>query len=139
MTFSANIPSADMIKETDYCGYISVSKVDKIKFCNFKVFYDKLNNAPLIEQYPVNLECKVMHILDLGSNSLVLGRIEAVHVSDSCLTDGKPDINKIRPLVFVTAPSRQYRALGGVLAKAHSIGEELKDNWSESANLDTSG
>jgi flavin reductase (DIM6/NTAB) family NADH-FMN oxidoreductase RutF len=90
------------------------------------VFYGKLDNAPLIEQCPVNLECKVVHILDLGSNSLVIGQIEETHVSDSCLTDGKPDVNKIKPLIYTTAPASQYQALGKVLAKAFSIGKELK-------------
>jgi flavin reductase (DIM6/NTAB) family NADH-FMN oxidoreductase RutF len=126
MTFSVNIPSTSLVKETDYCGIISGTKVNKAKVCRFKVFYGKLNNAPLIEQCPVNLECKVMHILDLGSHSLVIGRIEETHVSDSCLTDGKPDVNKIKPFSYTTAPASQYQALGEVVAKAFSIGKELK-------------
>ena len=126
MTFSVNIPSTSLVKETDYCGIISGTKVNKAKVCRFKVFYGKLNNVPLIEQCPVNLECKVMHILDLGSHSLVIGRIEETHVSDSCLTDGKPDVNKIKPFSYTTAPASQYQALGEVVAKAFSIGKELK-------------
>jgi flavin reductase (DIM6/NTAB) family NADH-FMN oxidoreductase RutF len=126
MTFSVNVPSTDMVKETDYCGIISGAKANKAEVCRFKVFYGKLDNAPLIEQCPVNLECKVVHILDLGSNSLVIGQIEETHVSDSCLTDGKPDVNKIKPLIYTTAPASQYQALGKVLAKAFSIGKELK-------------
>ena len=126
LAFSVNVPSSDMVRETDYCGSISGSKVNKIEVCQFKVFYGKLDNAPLIEQCPVNLECKVVHILDLGSHSLVVGRIEETHVSESCLTDGKPDVNKIKPLIYVTSPARHYQVLGEVVAKAYSIGEELK-------------
>jgi len=126
LTFSVNIPSADMVRETDYCGIISGSKVDKVDVCQFKVFYGKLDNAPLIEQCPVNLECRVMHILELGSHSLFVGRIEETHVSENCLTDAKPDINKINPLTFIVGPTRHYQALGEVVAKAFSIGEELK-------------
>ncbi|MCX6010271.1 MAG: flavin reductase family protein [Chloroflexi bacterium] len=126
MTFSVNVPSTDMVKETDYCGIISGAKANKAQVCRFKVFYGKLDKAPLIEQCPVNLECKVVHILDLGSHSLVIGRIEETHVSDSCLTDGKPDVNKIKPFTYTTAPASQYQALGDVIAKAFSIGKELK-------------
>ncbi len=126
MTFSVNIPSTDMVKETDYCGIISGAIVNKAEDCQFKVFYGKLDSAPLIEQCPVNLECKVVHVLDLGSHSLVIGQIEETHVSDSCLTDGKPDANKIKPFVYTTAPATQYQALGEVVAKAFSIGKELK-------------
>ncbi len=126
LSFSVNLPSIDMARETDYCGITSGSKVNKAEVCGFKVFYGKLDNAPLIEQCPVNLACKVVHILDLGSHSLIVGRIEETHVSESCLTDGKPDVNKIKPLAYTVAPARQYQALGQVIAKAHSIGEELK-------------
>ncbi len=90
------------------------------------MFYGKLGSAPLIEQCPVNLECKVVHILDLGSHSLIVGRIEETHVSDSCLTDGKPDANKIKPLIYVRDPAHQYLAFGKVMAKAFNIGQELK-------------
>ena len=115
-----------MFRETDYCGLTSGSEINKVEVCQFEVFYGKLNNAPLIEQYPINLECKVVHILDLGSHSLIVGRIEETHISESCLTEGKPDVNKIKPLAYITAPDREYQALGEVVAKAHSIGEELR-------------
>ena len=126
LTFSVNVPSTDMVRETDYCGLTHGSKVNKVEVCQFKVFYGKIDNAPLIEQCPVNLECKVVHILDLGSNSLIVGRIEETHISESCLTDGKPDVNKIKPFIYTADPARQYQAFGEVIGKAFSIGRELK-------------
>jgi len=126
MTFSANVPSVDMAREADYCGMAAGAKVDKVKVCQFKVFYGKLGNAPLIEQCPVNLECSVTHILNLGTHALIVGRIEETHVSEPCLTDGKPDVSKVNPLVYIAAPARQYHALGEVIAKAFTIGNELK-------------
>jgi flavin reductase (DIM6/NTAB) family NADH-FMN oxidoreductase RutF len=126
LTFSVNVPSTDLVRETDYCGSVSGSNVNKVEICHFKVFYGKLDSAPLIEQCPINLECKVVHILDLGSHSLFVGRIEETHVSESCLTDGKPDVNKIRPLIYNRDPARQYLAHGKVVGKAYSIGQELK-------------
>ncbi len=126
LTFSVNVPSTDIVKETDYCGLTSGSKANKVEVCQFKVFYGKLDNAPLIEQSPINLECKVVHILDLGSHSLIVGKIEETHVSESCLTDKKPDVNKIKPLIYIPAPATQYRALGEVIAKAFSIGKNSK-------------
>jgi flavin reductase (DIM6/NTAB) family NADH-FMN oxidoreductase RutF len=125
MTFSANIPSAGQAKEADYCGIVSGSKADKVEACRFRVFYGKLGNAPLIEQCPVNLECRVVHILDLGSHSLVIGRIEETHVSEECLTNGKPDVVKINPLTYVTSPAARYQGLGEVIAPAFNIGREL--------------
>lgn len=126
LTFSVNIPSSDMVKETDYCGIISGSKVDKVDVCKFTLFKGTLDNCPLIEQCPVNLECKVVHMLDLGSHLLVIGRVEESHVSESCLTDGKPDIAKIKPFAYAVAPSHQYFGLGEMIGKAFSVGEDLK-------------
>ena len=126
MTFSVNIPSADMVTETDYCGITPGTKADKAKDCNFEVFYGKLETAPLIEQCPVNLECKVAHMLELGSHMLIIGKIEETHVSESCITDGRADVSKIKPLIFTMSPVSQYQALGEVIGKAFSIGKELR-------------
>jgi flavin reductase (DIM6/NTAB) family NADH-FMN oxidoreductase RutF len=120
MAFSVNIPSVDMVKETDYCGSVSGRKIDKVASCGFKVFYGKLASAPLIEQCPINLECMVLHLLDLGSHVLVIGRVEETHVSQDCLTDGKLDVDKVRPFCYMIAPSRDYRSLGDVIAKSYT-------------------
>jgi len=125
-TFSVNIPSADMVREADYCGIASGSTINKVEVCRFNVFHGELKNAPLIEQCPINLECTVINILDLGSHALVVGRIEETHVSEACLTDGKPDVNKIKPMSYIMSPATRYQALGEVLAKAFSVGKELK-------------
>jgi len=129
-TFSINIPSTDLIKEADYCGLVSGHDVDKVDICKFKIFYGKLKSAPLIEQFPVNLECKVEHSLNLGSHWLIIGRIEETHLSSACSTNGNPDISKIKPATFITQPAGEYRYLGEYLAKAHSIGRELRANIS---------
>jgi flavin reductase (DIM6/NTAB) family NADH-FMN oxidoreductase RutF len=124
-TFSVNIPSVELVKETDYCGTVSGSKADKASVCRFEVFYGELGNAPLIGQCPVNLECKVAQILNLGSHSLVIGRIEETYVSEDCLTEGRPDVDKIRPLTYVTSPAAWYQGLGEVVGKAWSVGRGL--------------
>ncbi len=125
MTFSVNVPSVDMVKETDYCGIESGTKADKVEVCQFKVFYGKLDTTPLIEQCPINLECKALHILDVGSHTLIVGRIEETYISEDCLTNGEPDVDKIKPLIYIAQPGRRYQTLGEVVANAYSIGREL--------------
>ena len=124
LTFSVNVPSADMVREIDYCGLTHGSQVNKVEVCRFKVFYGDLENAPLIEQCPVNLELKVVQTLDLGSHELVIGRVEETHVSEECLTDGRPDVTKVRPFIFTTA--REYYAFGEMIATAFSVGRDLE-------------
>ena len=127
MALSVNVPSTDLLKETDYCGITSGSKINKIKDCQFKVFYGKLKNAPLLEQCPVNLECAVVHILDLGTHSLFVSKIEETYISEDCLTEGHPNIDKIKPFIFVRTAGSQYQAFGEVLAKVGSLGREMQE------------
>jgi len=124
-TFSINTPSVDLVRELDFCGITSGAKVDKVKVCKFKVFYGHLKTAPLIEQCPVNLECQVVQILNLGSPSFVIGEVKGTYVSDDCLTNGKPDVRKIRPMIFNLEQS-EYYAFGEFIARAYQAGKELK-------------
>lgn len=126
LTFSVNVPSVDLIREADYCGIISGAKVNKVEACHFSIFYGKLGTAPLIEQCPINLECKVVKSLKLDSHTLFIGKIEEAHISENCLTDGKPDVKKIKPVIY-TRPTHQYQAFGEIIAKSHSIGREIRD------------
>jgi len=58
-TFSVNIPSVELVKETDYCGLVSGREADKVADCKFNIFYGTLANAPLISECPINLECRL--------------------------------------------------------------------------------
>ncbi len=122
-TFSVNVPSVDLVKEADYCGLVSGKDTDKVRDCKFKVFYGDLKTAPLVEQCPINLECEVLHILNLGSHMLVIGKVAETYVSEDCLTDDKPDIKKVKPFTFVPGG---YYAIGEAFAEAFKIGRKIK-------------
>lgn len=125
-TFSINVPSVDQAVEVDYCGIYSGNKVDKVEVCHFEVFHGKLGTAPLIGQCPVNLECRVLHQLNLGSHILVVGQIEEIHVTESCLTNGVPDPEKIRPIIYASGQNKAYYSFGEPVGAAFSIGTQLK-------------
>lgn len=123
--FSLNVPSRGLVKETDHCGIVSGATEDKTVSCRFTVFYGQLKDVPLIKECPLNLECSVLHELSLGSHILLIGRIEETHVSEDCLTDGKPDVCKIEPIVYCGGAEKAYHAIGDMLAQAFSIGMEI--------------
>jgi flavin reductase (DIM6/NTAB) family NADH-FMN oxidoreductase RutF len=125
--FSVNIPSADIVKEVDYCGMVSGDEVDKVAACKFSIFYVQLQKAPLIEQCPVNLACKVEHILELGTHHLIIGQVMETHISDNCLTDGRPDMKKIQPFIYGMGSPSEYYALGDPIGRGFSIGKELAE------------
>ena len=124
-TFSVITPSVDLVRETDYCGIVSGRTADKVKDCGFKIFYGNLETAPLIEQCPINLECKVVHILNLGTHAFVIGEVKGSFVSEDCMTDNKPDVKKIKPMIF-NLESGEYLSFGETLAKAFSAGKDLQ-------------
>lgn len=133
MTFSANVPSADLVEKVDLCGRESGSVIDKVEVCKFRIFYGKIKTAPLIEQCPVNLECKVLHIMSIGKYSLIVGRIEGANISKDCLTDGHPDVLKIDPVVFAPGENENlfytnlYYRVGELILRSTTnspVGEE---------------
>jgi len=80
---------------------------------------------PMIEQCPLNHDCQVIHILNLGSHAFIIGQIEGSHISKDCISNGKPDTERIRPMIF-NMEAFFYLSFGEVVAKAYSVGRELK-------------
>ena len=128
-TFSVNIPSVKMVKETDYCGSVSGSKYDKVKECEFKIFYGNLDNAPLIEQCPINIECKVFQTIVIGDHSIIIGEIIESYINENCFTKDLPDIKKIDPMCFCTLTTKAmgYYKLGDFIAGTNSIKKSKTD------------
>jgi flavin reductase (DIM6/NTAB) family NADH-FMN oxidoreductase RutF len=122
-TFSVNVPSKEHIVEADYCGMVSGSRIDKSNI--FETFYGKLGTAPMISECPVCLECRLHHIIDLGSHDLFTGEIVEVYVDNKCMTDGVPDIKKINPLIY-SSSTGDYWGVGDFLGKGYTIGKGYK-------------
>lgn len=122
-TFSVNFPSADMIEKTDYCGLVSGRKTDKSGV--FDVFYGELKTAPMIRECPLCIECKLTEICELPTNNLFIGEVAAAYTEEKFLTDGKPDVKKINPLVL-TMPDNSYWTVGEYSGKAWSEGKKFK-------------
>jgi flavin reductase (DIM6/NTAB) family NADH-FMN oxidoreductase RutF len=120
-TFSLNVPSAQQVVETDHCGLVSGTHEDKSVV--FRSFYGKLKTAPLAEECPVNIECILFRSVDCGSHRLYIGEIMEIHADKSCVTDGKPDITKINPILYAQAT---YFDVGKQLDKAFSAGKKYK-------------
>lgn len=111
--FSVNIPSANLLQQTDYCGSVSGSTIDKSTV--FTSFYDELGKAPLIRECPLNFLCQVLQTIPVFDFELFLGQIVAVYADESCLTEGRPDAQKMDPIINVGGA---YLNLGQVIGTA---------------------
>jgi flavin reductase (DIM6/NTAB) family NADH-FMN oxidoreductase RutF len=121
-TFSVCIPSADLVKQADYCGIVSGKKSDKSKL--FTIFYGKIKTAPMIEECPINIECELYKTIALPDDYLFIGKVISIYADQKYLTGGKVDYKKIKPFIY-TIPDSIYSVLGKKIGDAHSIGKAL--------------
>ncbi len=121
--FSINYPDEGMIKKVDYCGLVSGRKEDKSQL--FTIEYSELDYAPLIKECPLSLECKLVDVYEMPTHNMFIGEIMATYADEKILTDGKPDMSKLKPLLL-TMPDNNYWAVKEKVANAWSIGKNLK-------------
>jgi len=122
-TFSVNLPSEDKVEITDYIGIVSGRKTNKSNI--FDIFYGDLKTAPMIKDTPVNYECKVVKIVDLGKEQDVfIGEIINAYAEEQFLTNGIPDTKKIHPIIY--SRDDNYWKIGEHIGKAFHIGRNYK-------------
>jgi len=119
--FVVNIPRADQAKAVDMCGMISGRAHDKFAAAGLTPEPAMFVKAPLIEEFPVNIECRVRETLSLGSHDLFIAEILCVHVDEEAIDEaGNLAAEKLKPLAFV---SGEYYALGKLVG-AHGFSSE---------------
>jgi len=122
--FSINIPSVDLMPQTDLMGIVSGRDYDKSK--EFDIFYGALKNAPMICECPVMMECRLVKSVRLEVDTLFMGEIMNVWSEEKYLTNGAPDITKVSPFCL-SMPDNRYWSLGKEIGKAWHEGMKLKD------------
>ena len=81
--FVINLTTEKLTKATDYCGVRSGENVDKWKECRLtQGKASSLEFAPIIEESPVNIECKVKNIIPLGTHDMFIAEVVSSHVNE---------------------------------------------------------
>ncbi|NHJ38491.1 MAG: flavin reductase family protein [Asgard group archaeon] len=113
--FGVNIPNVKIAREADYFGVVSGRDVDKFKETGLTVFEGKEVKVPLIEECPVNIECKVIKKVKIGSHYAFFGEVLKVYYDESMLDEkGNPDMLLAEALAYGTA---KYYSLKNTVAK----------------------
>lgn len=108
--FVINVPHVDQVRETDYCGHVSGRKHDKFGDLNLTPVKGDKVDAPVIAECPVCIECKVRHVLNLGSHDLFLGEIVNIQIESDCVDEkGRVIMDRVKPFIY-TPGTREYRA-----------------------------
>lgn len=120
--FTVSIATEDTVVPCDYVGVESANKVpDKFAKAGFHDTKSQYVNAPLIDELPMALECKVKSF----ENGIMVGEIVNVNADESILTDGKIDPKKLKPIIYDPVNS-VYIGLGEKVGKAFGDGLKLK-------------
>lgn len=120
--FTVSFATEETVVACDYVGVETASKVpEKFAKAGFHATKSEHVNAPLIEELPMALECKVKSYED----EILIGEIVNVCADESVLTDGKVDPKKLKPIVYDPV-NHTYMGLGEVVGKAFGDGLQLK-------------
>lgn len=123
--FTISIPSETYAKEADHFGIASGFDSNKFETTGLTAVKSELVDAPYIGEFPLVLECRLLHTFDLGIHVQFVGEILDVKADEDVLNDkGRADVDKIRPIAF--APHTcTYHGTGKFLGAAFSIGKDL--------------
>ncbi|MCH4039470.1 MAG: flavin reductase [Eubacteriales bacterium] len=121
--FTVAMATKDTVVISDYFGVETGNRVNKIEKAGCHVHKSAHVNAPIIEEYPLTLECEMKSWDD--ETGILVGKIVSEQADESILTDGRVDLDKMQPIMFDIATS-SYRTIGPVVGKAFHDGLALK-------------
>ena len=123
--FTVSIPSEKYVKEVDYFGLVSGRSMDKFAATKLTPVKSKLVDAPYVKEFPLVMECKLVHVAELGLHTQFVGEVIDAKADESIIGDsGAIDIKKLKPLVF--APDTQdYYGIGSFKGKVFSAGKGI--------------
>ncbi|MBQ9701260.1 MAG: flavin reductase family protein [Lachnospiraceae bacterium] len=99
--FVINLTTKELAYATDYCGVRSGRDVDKFAELGLTKGQATKVDVPTIEESPVNIECKVVRIDELGSHHMFIAEVVAVHADKKYMDErGKFDLSKAEPLIY---------------------------------------
>jgi len=123
--FTVNLIPASLATEADYCGLRSGRDADKPEICGLTLAPAKHVQAPVVEESPLNVECRLSSEVELGDYRLLLGEILDIHAADAAFrADGSADARVFDPLVYLGG-IREYWNLGDCCAPAYQVGKSL--------------
>ena len=121
--FTVSFADERTVAESDYFGLVSGNQVpDKVAKVGFSVTPSPNVDAPIINEYPLTLECKVVS----WEGGILVGEVVNMSADESILTDGKVDLAKLKPIVF-DAAAMLYRSIGEEVGKAWGAGKKFTE------------
>ena len=123
--FTVAPANAANVVTADYFGIATGNKVNKAEKSGLTFVRSEHVDAPVIEEYPLTMECEVTSVDGDEHGARIVGKIVNVLVDEDILgEDGKVDFGKFQPLVY-DAAHMTYRVVGEEVGRAGGAGKEL--------------
>ncbi len=120
--FVVNLPTTAILRETDLCGSRTGRETDKFAESGLTAIAADKVKPPLIEECPLNIECRLLSVQEVGDHDLFLGEVLAVHADESVLdADGRVSPDRLKTFVFM------YNY--GHRGEYWSLGSKIGDVW----------
>lgn len=123
--FTVSIASANLMREADFFGIVSANdNPRKFELSGLHAVKSTRVDAPIVEEFPVTLECELESYSDDHEGPHIYGRIKNVCVDESVMRDGRVDASLVGALVFDQFGGNYY-VVGEKVGKAFSVGKEI--------------
>ena len=124
--YTVSIPSESYVQEADFFGIASGRDMDKFSISGLTPVSSDLVDAPYVGEFPIVLECKLVHFYEIGLHTHFVGEILDVKADESVVDETKqlPNIEKIRPIIF-----------GPEIRTYHGVGERIGNAFDAGMNL----
>lgn len=127
MEFALGFAGVEHVAEVDYLGIESGYREDKLAKVNFTHQKGEKVNAPVINEFKVSLECRVMHIADVGSHTQITGEIVNVQADESVLDEkGRIILDELNPIAWDDM-THSYYEMGGKIADGFRAGLKFRE------------
>lgn len=113
--FVINLTNEALTHATDYCGVKSGKDVDKFKHLELTPIPATIVKAPMIKEAPVNIECQITQVIELGSHDMFMAEVVAIHVDENLMDEqGKLHLEWSKPIVYSHG---EYYGMGELLGR----------------------
>lgn len=122
--FTLSFATSDTVAPCDYVGIVSANDVpNKFERAGFHATKSDFVNAPLIDELPMAVECK---LLKFNEDGICIGEIVNISADESVLDEkGRVDAKKLDPIIYDSC-SHAYWSFGEKVGQAFHDGKKIK-------------
>ena len=124
--FTVSVPSERHASAAAYFGSVSGRDTDKFAATGLTAVRGDSVAAPYVREFPLVIECRLLHTYELGLHTMFIGEIVSVHADESIVNEaGAPDLGKLRPILFGPG-NEQFYGVGGPLGSMKDLIDGMK-------------